>query len=234
MRDDIDITFDFRLDTPDKRDPDQHSPTLRRYHKSLWSKPLPGGAVFELVDTTPGVYLHHRSGLGEFRLSSDTVIPLFRKERRIAHIFTELPDDEWETFQSAGYTIGGMMIFPGNQVGRKMTINAQRGCHPRVKDRFDLTVECIRRHYSGERSPLTETLERYSDFFALLEDFRGYVDFFLLQDLVTEDYGSVRHFTPFGQFSLWPVPDTAEVFRAYMRNASGFIAARNNRILASG
>ena len=36
-------------------------------------------------------------------------------------------------------------LFPGNQIGRKMTINAARGCHPRINDRFDLTVECIRR-----------------------------------------------------------------------------------------
>jgi len=39
----IDITFDFRSDTPGypKKDPDALSPTLRRYHKLLWSKPLP-------------------------------------------------------------------------------------------------------------------------------------------------------------------------------------------------
>ena len=64
----IDITFDFRSDTPGypKRDPDTVSPTLRRYHKLLCSKPLPSGVVFELVDTTPRAYLHHSSQLGEF------------------------------------------------------------------------------------------------------------------------------------------------------------------------
>jgi hypothetical protein len=36
----IDITFDFRLDTPNGKDPDSFSATLRRYHKLLWSKPL--------------------------------------------------------------------------------------------------------------------------------------------------------------------------------------------------
>jgi hypothetical protein len=40
----IDITFDFRLETPGypKTDPERVSPTLRRYHELLWSKPLPG------------------------------------------------------------------------------------------------------------------------------------------------------------------------------------------------
>ena len=60
MRRHIDITFDFRSDTPPGKDPDALSPTLRRYHKLLWSKPLPSGVVFELDDTTLHVYLHHQ------------------------------------------------------------------------------------------------------------------------------------------------------------------------------
>ena len=51
----IDITFDFRSDTPPGKDPDARSPTLRRYHQLLWSKPLPSGAPFELDVTTPRV-----------------------------------------------------------------------------------------------------------------------------------------------------------------------------------
>lgn len=50
----------------------------------------------------------------------------------------------------------------------------------RWADRFDLTLECIRRHYLGQRSPLGETLARYRDFFALFEDFSGYVEFFMV------------------------------------------------------
>jgi hypothetical protein len=70
----IDITFDFRSDTPPGEDPDARSPTLRRYHQLLWSKPLPSGARFELDIITPHAYLHHRSELGEFVLASDSVI----------------------------------------------------------------------------------------------------------------------------------------------------------------
>ena len=40
-----------------------------------------------------------------------------------------------------------------------------------IADPFDLTLECIRRHYLGETSPLAETLRRYEQFFALFEDF---------------------------------------------------------------
>ena len=71
--------------------------------------------------------------------------------------FTD-PRNELEEFIRIGYTIGGMMSFPGNRVDGQMTINAARGFHPRIKDRFDLTVECIRRHYGGADSPLARSL----------------------------------------------------------------------------
>ena len=66
---------------------------------------------------------------------------------------------------------------------KKLTINGERGWNKRIVDRFDLTLECIRRYYLDIESPLKETLERYKSFFLLFEDFRHYVEFFFLQDL---------------------------------------------------
>jgi Family of unknown function (DUF6994) len=229
----IDITFDFRSDTPQGKDPDAFSPKLRTYHKILWSKPLPSGVVFELDDTTPHIYLHHRSEVGEFFLSSDAVIPTFSRDRRISYFISQIPVEEREVFNGIGYTIGGMMVFPGNRLGRKMTINVARGFHPRIKDRFDLTVECIRRHYHNERSPLSDTLARYADFFGLFGGFRGYVEFFLLQDLVTKDYSALRFFTPFEDFSTSPLPGSIDAYLAYRQFAVDFIKARNSRIFES-
>jgi hypothetical protein len=228
----IDITFDFRSDTPPGRDPDALSPTLRRYHQHLWSKPLPSGAPFELDVTTPYTYLHHRSELGEFWLSSDAVIPTFSRELRLAHIIDQIPHAEREAFNRIGYTIGGMMVFPGNRVGRKMTINMARGCHPRIKDRFDLTVECIRRHYLDEPSPLSDPLARYADFFGLFDDFSGYVDFFRLQDLVNEATSAIKFFMPFEDFTGSPLPRTLDAYLEYRQRAMEFIEARNQRIAA--
>ena len=51
--DQIDINFNGFSDTPEGKDPDSHSPTLRKYHKILWSKPLPDGRMFELDLDTP-------------------------------------------------------------------------------------------------------------------------------------------------------------------------------------
>ena len=191
---------------------------------------MPSGVVFELLDTTPGVYLHHRSQLGEFWLASDAVIPTFRKEARLAPIIERSPED-LATFMRLGYTIGGMMLFPGNRVDGRMTINGARGLHPRIKDRFDLTVECIRRYYRSESSPLSGPLNRYADFFRIFGDFRGYVEFFLLQDLVTEDCSAVRFFTRFEDFTTSPLPASLEAYRAYRQVAMDFIEARNRRIL---
>ena len=187
------------------------------------------GAVFDLMDTTPGVYLHHRSPLGEFQLASDSVIPTFRKQKHIKLILDEIPG-ELETFNSISYTIGGMMVFPGNRVDRKMTINGARGFHPRIKDRFDFTIECIRRRYLNERSPLSDTLARYADYFRLFGDFRGYVEFFLLQELVTDDCSAVKFFSPFEDFSSSPVPASMAAYLDYRKLAVGFIEARNQRI----
>lgn len=75
----IDPTFDFRADTPPRKDPDSHSKTLRRYHRHVWSKPLPNGQTFALSDKVRGHYLHHQSALGEFSLSSDSVMQTFTR-----------------------------------------------------------------------------------------------------------------------------------------------------------
>lgn len=144
-------------------------------------------------------------------------------------ITEKLPESENEAFMTIAYTIGGMMAFPGNQVDRKWTINQARGCNRSIADRFDLTLECIRRHYSGSGSPLSSTLSRYGDFFALFDDFRGYVSFFLLDDLVDDDL-NVRVFMPFDDFNPPSVPRDLGVYKEYRRRSIEFIEARNQRI----
>lgn len=230
MRTDIDITFDFRQDTPEGKDPDGFSKTLRRYHKLLWSKRLPSGELFELDDSTPGNSLHHKSAMGEFWLSSDAVIPTFKWA---PHIKAAIPDEELQAFIAVGYTIGGMMLFPMNQIDGKWTINQARGCTKKIGDRFDLTLECIRCHYNESESPLKGVLARYARFFELFGDFRGYVEFFLLQDLVSADFSAVKLSVPFNNFTESPIPRDLHEYNAYKSASVAFIEARNQRILAS-
>jgi len=226
----IDVNFDVRSDTPIGKDPDQHSPTLRRYHQILWSKPLPSGKMFDLDISSKTSYLHHESELGKFSLSSDAATRTFVNAAKAAPVIDLISEKDREKFSRQGYTIGGMMVFPGNRVDRKPTINGARGMHPRISDRLDLTLESIRRHYLGEPNPLENALNRYSDFFALFESFRGYVDFFLLQDLVSDDYGKVRFFTPFADFTTSAIPQSVKEYESYREQTLAFVAARNARI----
>lgn len=223
----IDTEFDFRRDTPEGKDPDTYSKTLRRYHKLLWSKRLPGGQVFRLSDSNPGHYLYHRSELGDFSLSSDAVVPTFKWAAKIQEM---VPQAELKAFNAIGYTIGGMMVFPGNRINGKWTINQARGCTRRIGDRFDLTLECIRRHYRGDGSPLADVLARYQDFFLLFGSFKGYVEFFHLEDLVTDDATAVKISKPFDEFMGSPIPATVSEYTVYRNASTAFIRARNERI----
>ena len=89
----------------------------------------------------------------------------------------------------------------------------------------------LRRHYEGEESPLASTLALYNEFFSLFGDFEHYVEFFLLQDLVSAS-GSVNYFLPFDNFVTPTLPGTAEECQSYRAKVTRFVAARNDRINA--
>ena len=225
----IDINFDFQAEAGDRRDPDKYSPTLQEYHRILWSKPLPNGNIFTLVKISANG-LYHKSELGEFFLSSDRAIATFSRRKRSEHIISQVPKVEIENFYRLTDTIGGIVMWPSNKIDKKMTINGERGFNRKISDRFDLTVECIRRYYRGEYCPLYETFKRYSDFFSLFDDFKGYIDFFLLQDIVSDDYSSVKMAMSFDNFTTSPIPSCLEEYLIYKDNTTKFVEARNARI----
>ena len=109
-------------------------------------------------------------------MSSDAISNSYRGNKKMATIMAEVQSDADELFK-VGSTIGAYIIFPSYRVDRKNTINGARGINAKIADRFDLTLECIRRHYAVEESPLSDVLERYSDYFELFVDFKGYVEF---------------------------------------------------------
>lgn len=223
----INISFDVRSDSHGE-DPDSASRTLKTYHEILWSKSLPNGKMFHLIQE--GKYLLHKSELGEYHLSSDSIIHTYYKWKRMKHIIEELPDGVVESFYDIAYTIGGFIIFPGNKIDGLSTMNQERGTNKKINDRFDLTLECIRRYYGNESSPLSEVISRYDDFFALFTDFKGYCDFFLLQDLVYDRYTAIKFFLPFEGFVSNPLPRDTNEYLEYMRNNLEFLHKRNNRI----
>jgi hypothetical protein len=79
-------------------------------------------------------------------------------------------------------------------------------------------------------SPLGATWAVYSDFFAIFEDFRGYMDFWLLQDLVDDNYSEVRYLMPFDESQPPAKPQDIDAYREYRRLCIEFVQARNRRI----
>ena len=187
----IDVNFDFTTDTPKywngywekddllgspNGDPDNASKTMQLYHKLLYSKPLPNGEIMDLQVGKGANYLTWN----DFRFGSDSIIVSFRYSRyryMIEQVATLLPDyySYMENYVHKSYTLGGEVIFPKKQGG----INQSRGCNPFIKDRWDLTLECIRKFYVNEESPLYNILLQNKDFFDLFVNFKGYVDFFI-------------------------------------------------------
>lgn len=226
----IDVAFDFRSDARGK-DPDSTSPTLRRYHRQLWSKPLPNGGHLLLAPGAGGVYLRNESEAAPgLMLSSDTIAT--SHSRKLRALYEQVPAEVNEDFHHRGYTIEGMLVFPVGGPISGQTINQRRGMHHLIQDRFDLTLECIRLQYAGHVNPLEATLARFSAFFELFVDFEGYVTFFHLQDLVAPD-GSVTFLAPFEAFGAPVLPTELVSYLEYRSATLRFAEARNRRIAES-
>ena len=238
----IDTDFDFTSDTPNYwngfwndnilggggADPDAKSKTLQTYHQILWSKPLPNGEKINLKTGNGSDYLTWKN----FKFGSDSILASFRYVRyrkMLEEVSKKIPNyqDFIEDFIHRTYTIGGSIIFPKDN-----SINRARGVNPLIKDRWDLTLECIRRYYKNESSPLFETLIKNKDFFDLFVDFKGYVDFFYLQDCVSSDYQSVIFWIGDGDLSKNPLPETVDEYLMWIEKQLNFVEKRNDRIAA--
>lgn len=238
----IDISFKFTSDTPgfwegfwERRDglglggadPDSLSPTLQEYHRLLWSKELPNGQKMELKKGSASYYLTW----GDYRFGSDTIITDFRYGRNmniLDQVRQRVPDFKAfiKSNTERAYTIGGTIVFPKHM----NSLNQCRGTNRLISDRWDLTMECIRRHYEKQESPLSKVLDADSNFFNLFVDFKGYVDYFLLQDCVSEDYRSVIIWDGKGDFSEDGLPKTCNNYLSFVSKEYEFLEKRNKRI----
>ena len=238
----IDTSFDFTTDSPGYwegfwerngglgaggSDPDNASPTLQKYHKELWSRLLPNGEVMELKMGSGPYYLTWK----DFRFGSDSIIVSLRY-KKYRHMIEQVKErvgdykNYYENFLRRANTIGGMIIFPKHPA----SMNQNRGTNKYIADRWDLTLECIRRYYNGRPSPLYETIEADRKFYELFCDFKGYVDFFFLQDAVTDDYMNVKIWCGDASFTEDGLPKTADEYFALIEKEFDFLNKRNERI----
>jgi hypothetical protein len=240
----VDTSYDFRCEIPLRGDnPDRDSGTLRRYHQMLWSKQTPSRTDLRLADRPDGPFLHpgylSKATRTEVLWSSDAIVNSWVHWLRpsMADIIREVPKNVIDEYYARTCTIGSYMMWPCNQIDGKPTINQARGTNTReIADRIDLTLECVRLYYARQPSPLSDddddddTLDRYADFFDLFVDFKGFVDFWLLQDLVSSDYERVNFLLPFQGFSQPAVASDIDAWTRFAGASMVFCAARNARI----
>lgn len=228
----IDVDFNFFSEVKEGQDPDSKSPTLRNYHKLLWSKPLPSGKLFELKDNPPELskkYLYHKSDLGYFVFGSDAITHSYRNHKKKKYITEQIPDEVNDLFIQGG-NIASYIIFPKNRINNGQTINMARGVNSLIDDRFDLTLECIKRFYKNLLSPLYNSLLKYKSFFDLFESFENYVEFFLLQDLIDNKSSAIKFYMPFDDFRTRPSFNSVEDYISYKSKVLEFNISRKARI----
>jgi len=263
-------------------DPDQYSAQLKADHQALWSGKLPNGDWLILVDETSGTEYDYLVGI----IKNDTGKEKFRLRFGSDYITTSCcwktsmemikavkdhfsTEEDYKNFMEdythKTRTIGGEIIFPRYPLGsgNRQTINQARGKNYYIKDRFDLTLECIRRYYQekdsqGEDNPLFDVFNQKENraFFDLFikgdkddvnnrkKGFENYVRYFYLDDWVSEDFQKVKYFImdeayqddPFKEVNYKPYnpfPQNPKEYIEFVERQIAFVNARNQRIAAS-
>ena len=70
---------------------------------------------------------------------------------------------------------------------------------------------------------------KYKTFFDLFDNFIGYINFFLFQDLI-EDNQKVKFYLPFNDFKTPPTFSDIGEYLQYKKGVMSFIKSRNTRI----
>ena len=217
-------------------DPDIHSQTLRTYQQKLYSNRKCNGKQLlkHLVEGKNKHYDYLICTDTGTRFGSDSIINMYayqlpEVEKEIYEYKTKIRD-----YIEKGYTIGGEIIFPKH----RMSMNQCRGINHKIRDRFDLTLECIRLFYEGKDNPLSKVLNTDKAFFNLFVDengengFKNYVDFFFLNDLILPN-GKINFFldTKTDIFSCNdPRPQNKQEWQQLYDNQMIFLENRNKKI----
>jgi hypothetical protein len=167
----------------------------------------------------------------DFDFGSDSIIVELRYKKYM-HVIDKVADKVgdieayYENLVRRSYTIGGMIIFPKHI----NSMNQMRGTCSKISDRWDLTLECIRRYYIDEKSPLSSVIGSDKEFFDLFVDFKGYVEFFFLQDCVSDDYSEVDIWCGDTSFEKSGLPVTVDDYFEFIRKEHEFLDKSNERI----
>ena len=234
-------------------DPDQYCYNLYQRHLAAWRRgqllPILDSDVQGDKDSYHLLWKRKQLGKPDIRFGSDTIFTDFvgYDDQDPCHaVFKQLATmsadylTEMEKYTKECYqNIGGFIIFP-RMIG---SINTDRGDRNlSIKDRFDLTLDCIRRYYNKKNptdaAPLNATFAKEENiaFFNLFSSFKDYVDFFCLQGLVNGDYTRVINlmgdtvWVNNTTFEHDVLPRNQDEYKQWMQNQLDFIRHRTTLI----
>lgn len=223
----IDVNYQFHIckNGNEKFDIDLQCREIYDYHKVLWQKKLPNGKMlnFEIRKNRAGYFLFEMNS--KIRFGSDSILHTYRNysKGKIKNLIKEFDRNDLNRFYEKITTIGGYIIFPKHM----NSLNQRKGNSPLVEDRFDITLNSIRKFYQNENTdyPLRKELENDREFFSWFVDFESYVSFFYLDDLVDRKSGEILFFS-----EDKPLPISKASYLKYKDNVLSFLEKRNRRI----
>lgn len=218
-------------------DPDAKCEELREMHYRLYNRyALYINRPFSFEKKYPlsfseGRYFYLLEN-GSCRLGSDTMNSSYLYYEALKNIKSEMEkcgrnaEAEIEKYRkNIIYRPGNFIVFPKNSSN---SINTVRGCCGKIKDRFDLTLDCIKKQYADKDNPLSWVLRKHwEDFFDRFNGFNEYINFFMLEDYLDEKDNVVR----FIDNKYHILPQTLEEYDEYIRRISAVIEKRTKRIL---
>ena len=242
----FEVNFDFTTDVdgfweefwsnPDglghvtsKNDPDSQSKKLQEYHLLVWNKRIFNNELQARSDINGNLYFSYK----ELNLSSDSIINSYRYKSLVFNLKEEMKKkgENYKSFQEEyikkSYNIGGMIIFPKHP----NSLNQKRGMHNKIRDRFDLTLECIRRYYEQSKNynPLQDVLQADEKYYNFFGSFKGFIDTFFLQDWV-DKYYRVKFMLDFDNFQTSPLPQNYDEYMILHDKQLELVQKRNCRI----
>lgn len=153
---------------------------------------------------------------------------------------SNIPQIDIKEFLKISRILGGHIFFPRWQISNNkkqiLSLNVARGAEfirknkrrPGFYDRFDMFLFDLKNWYDGNLSQLQEEFDSNEVWLKLFIDFRGFINYFLLNDFVNNDF-EVIDLTNNGnfieQFESY-IPKNSENYSLYFENSNNIIINR--------
>ena len=229
-------------------DPDAFSEILYDYFAEIWNLNYPNSKVKKIWNGNAWELIGIKDNF--LRLGTDSIMSIYWHRFNMREFIIKLIEGKKYDFQifireylKKANTIGGFVLFPRHI----QSINQRRGTNSQIDDRFDLTLECIKRYYTNREksetesnyNPLSSVLKNDATFFDMFgkgeAGFKNYAEFFCLNESWVEN-GQVLNLMNNEPLDNWdfkkePLPQNLEEWWwKFYENIMSRLDARNEQI----